>query len=326
MLVPQALEDQTTRVVASESLGELIEEIFRDGWHERNFRASSLPLINSRGYATDLDIADADIMRREPFYADLMASHRLGLFIGLKIPVGKKGYVAAVERSATAEPPDGTLLERMAAAQAMLASGARAAAAIGAARFESWKELAVESERPMFVIDHLGRLLDRNAPTEPLMGTVFVTAGKVLRLLNVRADIGFTELVAAAVAPSAGPALPRPVFLDIEGQGTLMIDLVRIPRSLQHFHVMASALVVVRMVGGERPSLVQALRRSAGLTEAETRVAMALFNGLTLAGYAARAGISVGTARQQIKAVFRKIGVGRQAELIAHMHSLARED
>lgn len=326
VFVPSAAADRTAQVVASDSLGELIQTIFRDGWLERNYRERSIQLIQTRGYATDLDIADADVMKREPFYADLLASQKLGIFAGLRVPGGREGFVAAVERSINAPPPDSGMFERMAVSQRMLASGVRASSAIGTAQLQSWRDLAVESDRPIFVLDDLGRLLDRNAATEPLLGTVFVSSGTALRLVSPVADRPFVQLVSAALLQDPRTVLPRPVFVDAPGHGLMMVDVVRIPRLLRHFHSLAAALVVARPVAGSRPPLAEALKRSVGLTDTEVRLAMALFEGLTLSEYAERNGVAVGTARQQVKSVFRKTGAGRQAELVALIHRLATED
>jgi DNA-binding CsgD family transcriptional regulator len=325
VFVPSAVGDRTPQVVASESLGELIETIFRDGWLERNYRERTVPIIQSRGYATDLDIADADVMKSEPFYADLLASHKLGIFAGLRVPGGREGFVAAIERSLKAPPPDSEMFRRMAASQRMLASGVRASAAIGTAQLQSWRDLAVESDRPIFVLDELGRLLDRNAATEPLLGSVFASTGTSLRLVSPVADRPFSQLISAALLQDPRVVLPRPVFVDAPGQGTLMVDVVRIPKLLRHFHSLAAALVVARPVAGTRAPLAEALKRNVGLTDTEVRLAMALFEGLTLAEYAERNGVTVGTARQQVKSVFRKTGAGRQAELVALIHRLAAD-
>ncbi len=93
VLVPEAAERQTAGIVASASLDGLLHTIFRDGWVQRNYRRHAIPIIKSRGYGTDLDIADAEVMKREPFYTDLMASQKLGIFIGLHLPIGADTYV-----------------------------------------------------------------------------------------------------------------------------------------------------------------------------------------------------------------------------------------
>ena len=85
----------------------------------------------------------------------------------------------------------------------------------------------------------------------------------------------------------------------------------------------AAAILCLRPV--ERPaSLPQDyLAGRFALTPAEISVCLALHQGLTLAGYASARGISVETARVQLKSAFAKTGTSRQAELVALLASLS---
>src|SRR5690606_33122681 len=60
-----------------------------------------------------------------------------------------------------------------------------------------------------------------------------------------------------------------------------------------------------------------------GLTPAEARLAARLRFGLSLKEAAEELGISVNTARNQLKSVFEKLGVNRQADLVRHLAELA---
>ena len=51
------------------------------------------------------------------------------------------------------------------------------------------------------------------------------------------------------------------------------------------------------------------------LTPAETRVAIHLADGGSVAGYAAAFGVSAGTVRSQLKSIFAKTGINRQSAL-----------
>ncbi len=95
VLVPEAKEYQTGPLVASASLAEYREKIVREDWHLRSFRRRVVPLIKTRGYGTDLDIADAALMAREPFYTELITPMKFGVFIGLHIPAGRDSIQGA---------------------------------------------------------------------------------------------------------------------------------------------------------------------------------------------------------------------------------------
>ncbi|WP_374571415.1 alpha/beta fold hydrolase [Phenylobacterium sp.] len=64
------------------------------------------------------------------------------------------------------------------------------------------------------------------------------------------------------------------------------------------------------------------IRESFGLTAAETRLAARLKEGLTLKEAAAALGVSVNTVRNQLRAVFDKMGLNRQSELVRALTQL----
>ena len=59
------------------------------------------------------------------------------------------------------------------------------------------------------------------------------------------------------------------------------------------------------------------LARTYGLTPTEARIAVHLAAGGSITGYAELFGVSAGTARSQLKSIFAKTGVDRQAALVA---------
>jgi len=69
-------------------------------------------------------------------------------------------------------------------------------------------------------------------------------------------------------------------------------------------------------------ALAACLMRSFSLTPAETRLALNLKDGLTLAEAAAALDVSVNTARNQLRAIFDKLGLRRQSELVRALAQL----
>jgi DNA-binding CsgD family transcriptional regulator len=319
---PDAVEYQLPElIVASPSLEGLLTTIFRDGWINRSYRRRAIPIIKQRGFATDHDIADERTLRTEPYYADLMASHDLGVFVGLNVLTTTHTFIAGIQRPASAPPPDDDLFKRVDLARPIVASAARASVAVGGLRIEGWKDLAIDATRAVFVLDPLGRVIDRNAASELLIGSALEISHHQLRLLHPRDDQQMARMTEIACTADEHVPLPRPVFTTVAGRGGLMLEAVRMPRSLRHFHSLAAALIIVRPVE-DRADLGALLKRHAGLTAAELRVALALFEGRSPTEYAQNAGLSTGTVRQQIKSIYRKTGTGRQNELSALIRRL----
>ncbi len=76
------------------------------------------------------------------------------------------------------------------------------------------------------------------------------------------------------------------------------------------------AAVFVGVGPDDAPIDAELVRAAYGLTAAETRVLMAIVAGQRLADFAAAAGISFNTAQVQLRSVFAKTGLRRQADLV----------
>jgi len=74
-----------------------------------------------------------------------------------------------------------------------------------------------------------------------------------------------------------------------------------------------SLWALVRMRDSQR---LERLRGRWGLTKTEARLALHLIDGGDIAGYARAYKVSPGTARSQLKSIFAKTGVTRQAALV----------
>ncbi|MDE2597558.1 MAG: helix-turn-helix transcriptional regulator, partial [Sphingomonadales bacterium] len=96
------------------------------------------------------------------------------------------------------------------------------------------------------------------------------------------------------------------------------------PLAIQSLHAGAGAIALfLARPGSDHGMDPQALRDLLGLTPAEARLAAALAEGGTLVGTARRLGIAHNTAKVQLRAIFAKTGVNRQAQLVALLASLA---
>lgn len=139
----------------------------------------------------------------------------------------------------------------------------------------------------------------------------------------------FREAVMALPAGSGAPVLLR--FHGEEGEADLLCYLVRgealSPTMLRAGEIEEDealpycALVAAPSAAGD--DVLDVFRKALGLTPAEARLAARLRFGLSLKEAAEELGISVNTARNQLKAVFEKLGVNRQADLVRHLAELA---
>ena len=74
--------------------------------------------------------------------------------------------------------------------------------------------------------------------------------------------------------------------------------------------------VLVKAIAAADAGRLQRLKAAYRLSPAEARLALHIIDGGSIASYADLTGVTPGTARVQLKSVFAKTGVSRQAELV----------
>jgi DNA-binding CsgD family transcriptional regulator len=98
----------------------------------------------------------------------------------------------------------------------------------------------------------------------------------------------------------------------------ILAVLVRVEAAVSKAERAHSATIAIMLSDADRKVRLSPpdMRELFGLTPAEAALAAALGEGLTVQGYAERHGVSVGTARIQLKSIFSKTGATRQPELV----------
>lgn len=95
------------------------------------------------------------------------------------------------------------------------------------------------------------------------------------------------------------------------------LDLFRLPAREWNLSFTPRVLAVIRDLHEERDGGAMSLRLAYGLTAAEADVTSLLARGWDRARIAAHRGTSIGTLRNQIKTIYAKVDVRREAELVA---------
>jgi DNA-binding CsgD family transcriptional regulator len=128
------------------------------------------------------------------------------------------------------------------------------------------------------------------------------------------------RVVTALLGAAEAAALTR-FRIERPTHGDLVITARPLELTAIHAGTGALALFLARP-GPERPADPQGLRDLFGLTGAEARLAAALARGSTLVAAARALNIAHNTAKVQLRSVFAKTGVHRQAQLVALIASL----
>ncbi|HEX2590646.1 MAG TPA: helix-turn-helix transcriptional regulator, partial [Rhizomicrobium sp.] len=141
-------------------------------------------------------------------------------------------------------------------------------------------------------------------------------AAAVLRDGRRRADATSTQVILKFAEEGDDPVFVYAVpYLELDGSLSRGIAL---PRGEE---AGALALIVPSQIGLD--SFWTGIRESFGLTQAETRLASLLKDGLSLKEAAGELDLSVNTVRNQLASVFAKLGLNRQSDLVRSLTQLA---
>lgn len=174
----------------------------------------------------------------------------------------------------------------------------------------------------LLVLDRNRRIVSSNALAEALLAEDEGLHRRGEEL--VLADVAQHKLVGALLAQGSERGLTR-FRIERPGRGDLVVTAR--PVELNAIHGGAGALALFlarphRLTEAEKSGDPQALRDLLGLTMAEARLAAVLGEGLSLVEAARRLGIAHNTAKVQLRSVFAKTGVHRQAQLVALLASI----
>lgn len=171
----------------------------------------------------------------------------------------------------------------------------------------------------ILLVDADGRVRHANARAALMLGS---TSG--LRVENgvlAASDRSSARQLLAAIGLATAPDAHRrsAASLGIVRNGTSALHVSVTPlRGGDHgvFATEALAMVTIKDPDASRDAAGERLQSHYGLTPAETRVALALLDGLRPRDAASQLGVSVQTVRNQLQSLYEKTATSRQAELV----------
>lgn len=169
------------------------------------------------------------------------------------------------------------------------------------------------------LLDSRGRVLRMNCNAETMLGPeLCVRAGK-LTASNGDCNSDLQRLIGTAT--SRGPrheVKPNPAIrISRLGAGDLLVHAAPLTRSAPELFEQATAIVMIDDLGAKLTPTTRLLRQVFGLTDAEAAIAVAVGSGQELDEISRSRGVTLGTLRNQLKAIFAKTGAHRQTELVA---------
>ncbi len=321
ILVP--IRGRTPDVPISASMQPVMDDYFRDGWVQRDERYRCVPTLMRNGVATDFDFTTREEMARHAYYQELLGPRGLRWFAGVRVGDGEDVWALALQRSAVQYPFSPGELQRLARLSRALSGAAELARAFGFVRMETALGAFEASRTAVAMIDRLGQVVRLNASAERLLGPDLQIACR--RIVSWRCDAtraldrSLRELLWTRGPNAFQPAvvLPRRIGRPIVAYPSRLSTAVSEAFAFcQGFVVFVDLETRLSLIAGD-------LRRVFNLTTAEARLTDSLLREESLKAAAESLSVAIGTARNQLKAIYQKTGAHGQGQLMALIARLA---
>ena len=297
---------------------------FRDGWALRDERFRSLPIFLRRGVASEFDFTTEAEIARSPYYQELLRPRGLKWFAGVKVGETDDIWGLMLQRTPAQGPFSPDELACLAKLSRSLAGAAELAQAFGFARMEAALAAFETSGSAVAAIDRNGEVARLNAAAERLLGPDLAIVRRRIASFDHEATSALDRALHALLWARQPGAFHEPVVLPRRGARPILAYPSRLSAQAREAFATCSGFVAFVDLDARLASPEADLARVFGLTRAEARLANAFLREASLEAAAARVGVTVATARNQLQAVFYKTGTHGQAELVALLARLAR--
>lgn len=304
-------------IPTSELMLPTMEDYFRVGWAHRDERYRCLPTFMRRGVATDFDFTTPDEIAGSAFYQELLAPHGLRWFAVVKVGSGIDVWGLSIQRSIAQGPFQQNEIDRLEMLSRQLGGAAEFARAFGYARIEAALEAFEASGSPAAVVDRLGEAVRVNQSAERLFGPDLQIVQRRVASWSRDATAALDRALHALIWASEGGAFHPPVVLPRREGRPILAYPTRLPAIAANAFSPGQACIVFVDLGARLTTIPRDLIAAFGLTPAEARLVDRLLGEELIQAAAARLGVAVETARNQLKSIYQKTDTHRLAQLVA---------
>lgn len=301
----------------TDGMSESADIYFREHWYLRDERNLGINIMIQQGVTDDLDISSADKIKNHPYYQEFLAPHGLRWFAGVGVACGDDLWCLSLQRTIEQGPFSPTEKSQLALLSSRLAGSAALARAIGCATTNGALDAFEVSGTAVVLINRMGEAFKANTSAERLLNGDIRIANRKLVAKDRNATTALERALHDLLWRRIGGGLSPPVPLPRPGRRPLFAYPAKLASMTAN--ALADCQAVVILIDPDdisRPPQA-ALQLAFGLSEAEARLAARLASGEALETVTEQFGIAKETGRSQLKSIFAKTGVHRQAELVA---------
>lgn len=311
-------------VPVTETIGEVSEHYFRDGWHLRDHRnAVGVPTLMKKGVADDFDFIDLESIKKHPFYQEFLAPHGLRWFAGIKVACGDDVWCVSIQRRIEQGPFPLADKLRLADLSRTLGTSAALARALAASTLEGAMNAFEMSRTAIALVNRHGDIYRINGAAEKLLRGELRLSGRRIVCRDTAATAALDRAIFRLMW-RVGAAMSPPVALPRSEGNALLAYPARL--SAVAANALADCQAIIVLVDPDDTSVPpeSVLQACFSLSPAESRVVARLGTGASLQEVSEQLAISKETGRAHLKNVFAKLGISRQTELIALLAQITR--
>jgi DNA-binding CsgD family transcriptional regulator len=333
MFYPQHPDQTILNLPASHDFKELLGAFVRDGWWQTDHRADrGWPRANAGGAVVlEHEIVSDEERRNLPAYHELYGRYGVPWWAALSFVASGRYWCMPVLRHAGPgpfTPAEARKLDRVIPHLRRMISISEK---LTLDRIVASLDILDCVKVPSLTLDWRGRVLRMNRLAEQLVD-------EDLRIVNGRLEANHREsnrrlqrLLAAVVALGAQSAFTahpsacaEAVRIDRRDCRPLVVEAIPASRLFADVLCQARALVFITDLAAPLLTAPEKIAAVLGLTAAEGRLVSHLAGGADLEEAAGQLGISIHTARSQVKSAFAKTDTHKQAELVALASRIGR--
>lgn len=303
------------RWTSSPSIRPLMERWVAEDWQARCQRPMRMLKANRQGFIRDVDVYTHDELEADESYHGFFRPNGLGWAAGtfVNIPTGDVA-VFSIERAHDLGPVIQTELDALDELRPHLSRAALLSIRLERERVRSAVQLLEALGLPATAVTASGQVVVAN--TAFSMASEHLTIGAYDRLMfKSPAAEGRVRDVLAGIRSSGrgGSSLP----LRSSSGDASVLHIVPVRRAVHDIMGRSDAFIIVTPVAAKGAPDAALIAGLFDLSDSEARVAAQVSQGMTIDAIALRQGVSRETIRSHLKSVFIKLGVHRQAELVA---------
>ncbi len=315
---------RTSDVPRTRSVDQMITFYFNNNWHTNDLRARGLPLLLSgESVFIDQDCATSEVMLHSPYYNDFVYRTGFEWFAGIGFHAGSALWVMAIQRSkgeGAFEAQDKQILRTL---SRPLTETATLSRAVGQVSLSSMTNALDRVGQAALAVDRTGAVIDTNAAAQAQFDDSMRVHSRRLIVQDKQAESDLERLNCQLRSTADFEALaPTPILIRRERKAPILLRILPINAAARSVFLGARALLTLTELCAKPGPDPLEISRAFGLSPAEARLASLIVGGLSPEEAANRLGISVITARNQIKAAMSKTGIHRQGGLVALLSRL----